>query len=47
VEEWFERVRARPTFKPAFVDWVPAPLAAEMRDNGRKSWPDIRAALGP
>jgi glutathione S-transferase len=45
VEDWFDRVRARPTFDPAFVRWVPASLAAEMKENGRKSWPDIRAAL--
>lgn len=46
VERWFERLRARPTFAPAFVDWVPVELAAEMRDNGRRAWPGIRAALG-
>ena len=34
VADWFERVRARPTFEPAFVQWMPAALAAEMRANG-------------
>ena len=46
VERWFERVRARPTFRPAFVDWLPATLAQEMRDNGERSWPAVRSLLG-
>jgi glutathione S-transferase len=46
VERWFTRVRARPTFKPAFVDWLPQALADEMRANGERSWPEIRALLG-
>ena len=37
VEDWLERVRARPTFHPAFVEWLPAELAAEMRSNGDAS----------
>jgi glutathione S-transferase len=46
VERWFERVSARPTFRPAFVDWLPAELAAEMRSNGEQSWPAVRALVG-
>ena len=46
VERWFERVRARPTFRPAFVDWLPAALAEEMRANGERSWPAVSALLG-
>lgn len=46
VEEWFARVRQRPTFGPAFVEWLPADLAAEMRTNGARSWPEVAAALG-
>lgn len=46
VARWFEQVRARPTFAPAFVDWLPAELAAEMRANGRESWPQVAALLG-
>ena len=45
VADWFERVRARPTFMPSFVDWMPEPLAEEMRLNGQKSWPDVKALL--
>jgi len=46
VAAWFARVRARPTFRPAFVDWLPVELAAEMRANGERSWPAIRSLLG-
>jgi len=46
VAAWFARVRARPTFRPAFVDWLPAELAREMRANGEISWPAIRDLLG-
>jgi ganglioside-induced differentiation-associated protein 1 len=45
VAEWFDRVRARPTFKPSFLDWMPHHLAEEMRLNGEKSWPDVMALL--
>jgi ganglioside-induced differentiation-associated protein 1 len=45
VADWFERIRARPAFEPAFVAWVPAALSAEMRANGVKSWPDVAALL--
>jgi ganglioside-induced differentiation-associated protein 1 len=46
VERWFERICARPTFGPAFVEWLPAELAREMRSNGARSWPAIAALLG-
>ena len=45
VEDWFTRVRARRTFEPAFVAWMPATLAEEMRVNGARSWPEIAALL--
>jgi glutathione S-transferase len=46
VEAWFERVRRRPAFEPAFVQWMPPGLAEEMLTNGRRSWHDIGALLG-
>jgi len=46
VEDWFERVRTRPTFHPAFVEWLPTELAAEMRANGERSWPAVAALIG-
>jgi glutathione S-transferase len=46
VTDWFARVRARPTFRPAFVDWLPPELATEMRANGERSWSSVRTLLG-
>lgn len=46
VEQWFGRVRARRSFTPALVDWVPRELGLEMAENGRKSWPQISRLLG-
>ena len=46
VDDWFERLRARPTFHSAFVEWLPPQLAAEMRANGERSWPAVAAAIG-
>lgn len=45
VERWFGRVSARPTFRPAFVEWVSNELADEMRTNGERSWPAIAELL--
>jgi glutathione S-transferase len=46
VDDWFTRVRARPTFVPALVEWLPNELAAELRANGERSWPQVRAIVG-
>lgn len=46
VASWFDRVRARPTFHAGFVEWMPPELTEEMRANGERSWPEIRALLG-
>jgi glutathione S-transferase len=45
VSDWFERVRARPAFEPAFMAWMPPALGVEMRANGTKSWPEVAALL--
>ena len=45
VERWFAKVRERPAFHPAFVEWMPQDLADEMRENGAKSWGDIEGQL--
>ncbi|MEO8465694.1 MAG: glutathione S-transferase N-terminal domain-containing protein [Gammaproteobacteria bacterium] len=46
VADWFERIRGRASFEPAFVAWMPEALSVEMRTNGARSWPDIVALLG-
>lgn len=45
VTDWFRRIQARPAFKPALVDWVPAELADDMMNNGRKSWREVARML--
>jgi glutathione S-transferase len=45
VAAWFQRIRERPAFAAAFVRWLPAGLAAEMRANGRAAWPELQAML--
>ena len=45
VEDWFARVKSRPSFRPALVDWMPPALLAEMRKNGEKSWPQVAQLL--
>jgi glutathione S-transferase len=45
VNDWFTRIQARPAFTKAFDRWMPKDLAAEMRANGRKAWPEVEAML--
>jgi len=45
VESWFEGIRERPSFKPAFVDWLPDHLANDMRTFGKQSWPEFAQIL--
>ena len=45
VARWFEAVQSRPSFAPAFLDWMPENLAASMRSNGETSWPEIERLL--
>lgn len=45
VERWFARLRERATFAPAFIEWMPADLTAEMRANGERSWPEVAALV--
>ncbi len=45
VSEWFARIKKRPTFKPAFLDWCPPDLTADLLDYGRQSWPNVERLL--
>lgn len=45
VEDWFSRIRERPTFKPSFLDWIPDGLKNDLATNGTKSWSDVKALL--
>ena len=41
LEAWFARIAARPAFKSALIEWVPADLVADLRTHGGRSWPEI------
>ncbi|HTQ98870.1 MAG TPA: glutathione S-transferase family protein [Candidatus Acidoferrum sp.] len=45
VTDWFVRLRQRPTFNAAFIEWMPQALSDEMYRNGLQSWPDVKALL--
>jgi glutathione S-transferase len=45
VANWWQRIQARPTFTPSLLDWIPDELAADLRQNGAKSWPDVACIL--
>jgi glutathione S-transferase len=45
VDDWFKRLRARPTFKPALLDWIPDGLKNDLTTNGAKSLSDVRRIL--
>jgi glutathione S-transferase len=45
VADWFERVKARPTFKPQLIDWVSAGLTNDLATFGSESWPEVNRIL--
>jgi glutathione S-transferase len=45
VTRWFERIKARPAFKPAFLDWCPPDLTADLANFGAQSWPEVKVLL--
>ena len=44
ITDWFNR-KARPSFKPAFLDWCPPDLTADLLTFGRQSWPSVQKLL--
>lgn len=42
---WFARLKARPSFHPAFLQWFPAPLVKDFATFGAQSWPEVRRIL--
>ena len=46
VTDWLERIKARSTFAPAFLDWMPHHLTADLKTNGAQSLPEVAEILG-
>ena len=45
VEDWWQRITSRPTFKPNLLDWVPEELTNDLKENGARSWPEVARIL--
>jgi glutathione S-transferase len=45
IDDWYQRVKQRPSFRTAIADAVPAQLKSDMAAHGAKAWPDIDAIL--
>ena len=43
--DWFARIKARATFKPALLDWCPADLISDLATFGAQSWPEAKRML--
>jgi glutathione S-transferase len=42
---WFERIKARPSYKPQLRDWCPADLTSDLATFGAQSWPEVKRML--
>ena len=45
LEEWFERIKTIPSFKPAFLDWCPEDLTNDLKNFGAESWQEVKQIL--
>jgi len=43
--DWFERIKARPTFKPCFLDYCPPDLTSDLKNYGSQSWREVKNIL--
>ncbi|MEM7799188.1 MAG: glutathione S-transferase family protein [Chloroflexota bacterium] len=44
--DWFNRIKARPSFKPMFLDWCPEQLTADLKEFGGQTYPEFLDVLG-
>lgn len=42
---WFNRIKARRTFKPCFLDICPPDLTRDLKTYGAQSWPEVQRIL--
>jgi len=45
VEQWFNRIQARPAFTASMLERVPEELTNQLKTNGAKSWPYVAQIL--
>jgi len=46
LDDWWRRAKARPSFKPQILDWIPEGLTNDLRTYGPRSWPEVRRIVG-
>jgi glutathione S-transferase len=46
VTEWFNKIKAKPNFNSAFIEWCPPALTKDLADFGAQSWPDVKRIIG-
>jgi glutathione S-transferase len=45
IDDWYQRVRARPSFRAAIIDPLPQALRADLAARGAKAWSDVEAII--
>ncbi len=45
VAEWFEAIKARPTFKPSFLDWCSEDLTNDLKNYGSQSLDGVHRVI--
>jgi len=45
LDDWYERIKARPSFRPAMIDIMPPKFMADMGSRGTGYWPEVRDVL--
>lgn len=45
IRDWFERIAARPNFKPGYTDWINQPYVDLMAEKGAEEWPRVKEII--
>ncbi len=45
IRDWFERIAARPSFKPGYTDWANQSYVDLMAEKGAETWPRIKQII--
>jgi glutathione S-transferase len=43
--DWFDRIKARPSFESSFLTWCPPDLTRDLKTFGTQSWPSVQRVL--
>jgi len=45
VNDWYERIKARPSFMPAMIEVMPKKFMQDMGERGKGYWPEVQGIL--